>query len=164
MNAIYTSKWVCFFWLNINNQLVSSGIVNKSHRKFDLNPIPNSFPCCDVTPLHQSSVVIRHCTAIMPTIRTHGLGQEARDTIWIVIKGPSPRAPSGTWHFDVTSFTFWNFQRCPQRWRKFLDKQEIAAENFKSPSCLFVEVRAIRYLKRWRNLRYQDNNEQKVLK
>ena len=144
-------------------EVVSSRVVNKSHRKFDLNPFPNCFSSCVVTALHQSFVVIRHCTAVMPTTRTNGLGQESRDTIWVVIPCPSPRARGGTRHFDVTTNASWNLQRYVQGGRRFFNKQEVTAQTFEGLSSAQSLVWAIKKLQRW-NLGYQDNNDEKALK
>ena len=124
-------------------EVVFSGVVNKSYRKFDLNPCPNCFPGCVITALHQSFVVEGHCTAVMPTSRTNGLGQESRDTIWVVIPCPSPWARGGTRHFDVTTNASWNEQRYVQGGRGFFHKQEATAETFECLSSVQSLVWAI---------------------
>ena len=132
------------------------GIVDESHRKFDFNPFPNCFPCSYVALLHQASVVKYHCATVMSAKRTIGLSQESRYTIWVVIQGPSPRAIGVAWYRQVTTNTFWNFQRCQQRGR-FLDKHEIAAEKYEFFSSALMDVRAVKRLLR-RNLGYQHND------
>lgn len=72
-----------FFFVNL-------GIINECHWKFNHGPLPHCFPCSDVTLLHQAPVGIPYRLAVMLTIRTHGLSQESRDTIWVVIVDPSP--------------------------------------------------------------------------
>ena len=131
---------------------LSSGIINKSHRKFNNNPFPNYLPSSDVTPLHQSSVVVQHRTAVMPTVRTYGLGQVARDTIWVVILAPGPRTywSARELRVDVTTNAERNFLRGLQRGKRFLHEHEHTAEVFKGLVGLLMDVWA-RNLKRWRN-------------